>query len=231
MHYLLKLGFNIMKKYIILISLTILTACSDMEFEQDYTLNLTRTPIFTQTLKQNITPSQTKTAKHNYEICSGSKILFIGGSITAGAGSSEKSKSYSEEVGSWFDFFCGKEFKIKNISISGTGSDFAVYRLEHDLHDFIPDIAFYEFAVNDGGNENNIRKHVEGLIFKLNRLNPEMKIFSILTTMENHKRFYSEGDLPPIVEIHSQIASDSNIPAINVGQSLWKYLSIENEGI
>jgi lysophospholipase L1-like esterase len=156
------------------------------------------------------------------KICTYENIIFIGGSITAGAGASENSKTYANRVGQWFIDRCSNEINIKNISIGGTGSDFAVYRLEHDVDGFIPDIAFYEFALNDGGRPPDyIQKYVEALLYKLKRMNSSMIIFSILTTRESHMDFYKNGVLPPEVDAHMQVASANNIPVINVGQHLW----------
>ncbi len=164
-------------------------------------------------------------------ICNYKNIAFIGGSITVGAGASEKSKSYASKVGQWFVDNCPND-SIKNISIGGTGSDFAVYRLEHDLDGFVPDIAFYEFAVNDGGRQpDDIKHHVEALIYKLRRMNPEMLIFSVITTKGNHMEFYKGGIFPPAVDIHIQVASNEHIPVINVGQNLWAYVIKNNEEI
>ncbi len=156
------------------------------------------------------------------EICRYENIAFIGGSITAGAGASESSKSYAGMVGKWFFDHCSNIIHIKNISIGGTGSDFGVYRLEHDLGNFIPDITFYEFAVNDSSRPpDDIKKHIDSLIYKLRRINSKMLIFSVLTTRASHGDFYRVGALPPEVITHIQAASDNNIPVINVGQSLW----------
>ena len=179
-------------------------------------------------------PTETPTilvASKEPRICQYEGIAFIGGSITAGAGAS-KGNSYASKVGNWFISNCSYEINIKNISIGGTGSDFAAYRLEHDLGGFVPDIVFYEFAVNDGSSKDAyITKHVEALIYKLRRINPDMLIFSILTTKANQQQFYTLGNLPPTTNTHLQVAIDNNIPVINVGQSLWAYIAKNDEEI
>ncbi len=158
-------------------------------------------------------------------ICQYKKIAFIGGSITGGSGASQKSMSYASKVGEWFLSNCSEQISINNISIGGTGSDFAAYRLEHDLGRFIPDLAFVEFAVNDGRfKPDYIKEHIEGLVYKLRRINPDMLIFSVLTTRISHQEFYENGILPREVDIHLQTASELNIPVINVGQDLWTYV-------
>ncbi|MFN2233924.1 MAG: SGNH/GDSL hydrolase family protein [Anaerolineales bacterium] len=165
--------------------------------------------------------------------CDYENIVFIGGSITAGAGASTYEKSYASQVGQWFINQCpANNINIKNISVGGTGSDFAVYRVEHDLDGFVPDIAFYEFAVNDGIQPSEyISKHVEALLYKLKRINANMLIFCVLTTNETHGDSYTNGLLPTSVESHAQVAVANNIPAINVGQLLWQYVTKNSEEI
>ena len=217
-----------LKKIFLFVNLMILlTSCNGMS-----TLQPAITPTFTAVSTSTPQPASTATAYQISSItptmlgiCRYEHIAFIGGSITAGAGASESSKSYAKMVGKWFIDQCSNKIHIKNISIGGTGSDFAVYRLEHDLGNFIPDITFYEFAVNDGGRPpDDIKKHIESLIYKLRRINSKMLIFSVLTTRESHKDFYQAGTLPPVVDTYIQVASENNIPVINIGQSLWTYV-------
>jgi lysophospholipase L1-like esterase len=149
--------------------------------------------------------------------CQGNNIAFIGG-----AGASESAARYANRVGQWFINTCGDRIQIKNISIGGTGSDFAAYRLAHDLDGFVPDVAFYEFAVNDKGkHEAYIRQYVEALIYKLRKINPEILLFCVLTTDARDERAYQQGQLPASAAMHQRIAEENGIPVINVGQVLW----------
>ncbi len=163
-------------------------------------------------------------------MCHYQNIVFVGGSITRGAGASAPSNGYAARIGQWFAENCGSEVTVLNISIGGTGSDFGAYRLEHDLHGFVPDMAFYEFTVNDRQlEEAYIRKNVEALIFKLRRINPDMLIFSVLTVRDKDIELYGNNTLPPYVDIHQRVAAENHIPVINVGKYLWERVQ-ENGG-
>lgn len=188
----------------------------------------TRTQFLSTTLTTDIAESSNPTREirtvSSDNICRFKNVLFIGGSITAGAGASEKTKSYASKVGQWFIESCPyDDIRIKNISVGGTGSDFAVFRLEHDLQGFIPDISFYEFAVNDSKrpSQEEIIKYTSALIHKLRRMNPEMLIFSVITTRADYQQFYEKGILPPAVSAHIRAANVMNVPVINIGHLFW----------
>lgn len=209
-----------------LCSSIILSACQSAQTPSAVpaTLSSTASPVL-QTSTAEATATIEPLATSTPYRCAYKNIAFIGGSITRGAGASAPPNAYASKVGKWFIDKCGNEINVKNVSIGGTGSDFATYRLEHDLNGFIPDIAFYEFAVNDRRyDETHIRKHVEALIYKLRQINPKVVIFAILATNDSDAAYYESGTLPPTVDTHKRVASDHDIPIINVGQLLWQHV-------
>lgn len=92
-------------------------------------------------------------------------IVFIGGSITEGYGSNpyqaynyttdrdgtiKNTACYAGIVGQYFiDKYPDKDVKIYNSGASGSGSGYAIYRLENDILKYNPDMVFIEFAIND----------------------------------------------------------------------------------
>lgn len=78
-------------------------------------------------------------------------VGFLGGSNTEGAGAT------SWDNTSWRGLVTAElrrtypeaEIKAVNAAVGGTGSDLALYRLEHDLLKYEPNLVFIEFATND----------------------------------------------------------------------------------
>src|SRR5580698_5367485 len=73
------------------------------------------------------------------------RVGYLGGSITAAPGWRVKSLKWLQE-----QYPAAKLSEI-NAAIGGTGSDLGVFRAQHDVLQFKPDLLFVEFAVNDGG--------------------------------------------------------------------------------
>src|SRR4051794_27884990 len=67
------------------------------------------------------------------------RIAYLGGSITAQEGWRPKTLAYFQKA--------YPEAKVSqvNAAIGGTGSDLGVYRVQHDVLDFKPDLLFVEF--------------------------------------------------------------------------------------
>lgn len=79
------------------------------------------------------------------------KVAFLGGSITEGAGASDKSKRYSSLlIENYFKTkYPNKTVTEINAGIGGTGSDQGIIRLQKDIISQEPDVVFLEYAVND----------------------------------------------------------------------------------
>ena len=79
------------------------------------------------------------------------KVVYFGASITVGASASE------HDLYSWRalttrrlrETYPDCEIVEVNSSIGGTGSDFAVFRVEEDVIAHSPDLVFVEFCTND----------------------------------------------------------------------------------
>ncbi len=94
-------------------------------------------------------------------------IAFLGGSITYGAAASNRDKTcYAALVRDWWERMFPGQIKFINAGISGTNSNFGIYRLEADILSNKPDILIVEFAVNDGNGSGSFQYNHEAIIRK-----------------------------------------------------------------
>lgn len=89
-------------------------------------------------------------------------VVALGGSITQdGAG----------WIGPWLkNTFTKSAVTAFNAGMSGTGSEFAIFRLERDVIARRPDLVLFEFAVNDGRDRNRTIWSVESVVRRLKNL-------------------------------------------------------------
>ncbi len=78
-------------------------------------------------------------------------VGFFGGSITEGAGASNWDEtSWRAHLTKYLQTsYPTAEIIAINAAVGGTGSDLGLYRCQHDLLKYRPDLVFMEFAVND----------------------------------------------------------------------------------
>lgn len=97
-------------------------------------------------------------------------IAYLGGSLTAGAGSSDAAKtSYRSLVTQWVRSRAPQS-KITeiNAAVEGTGSTYGAIRVRRDVIAHKPDLVFIEFAGHDAcDSEEVVKKAVEGVIRQL----------------------------------------------------------------
>lgn len=161
-------------------------------------------------------------------------IVFLGGSITEGVGSSSYKSSevdyvnkdgsivfpncYAGEVGSYFkEKYKNKTVNIYNSGIGGTNSMLGLYRLRDEVICYDPDMVFVEFAVNDQNAPAQGAIYMEAIVRELLKLENPPIINFIYTTdesfktarIEHHKvaDYYGipEHDLQSVVE--AEVAS------------------------
>lgn len=136
-------------------------------------------------------------------------VVFLGGSITWGAGAVDPQKtSYRALVSSWLeDQFPKATIKSIDAAIGGTGSKLGVFRMDRDVTPYDPDLIFVEFAVNDGESPDTMET-MEGIIRKLHTHAPEAAIvilvigagagYSNLLTWKLHRSLAASYGLPCI---------------------------------
>ncbi len=138
------------------------------------------------------------------------RVAYLGGSITAASGYRIKTSKWLQE--NW------SKVKIHeiNASVSGTGSMLGVYRIEHDVLQYRPDLLFVEFAVNDGGTPpTSIWRQMEGIIRQTWLANPKTDIVFIYTFCVPFDKALIKGDLPQSASAMEMLADFHHIPSIN----------------
>ncbi len=151
------------------------------------------------------------------------KIAYFGGSITAADGWRVKTLK-------WFQ---GKYPKARisevNAAIGGTGSGLGVFRLDHDVLQFKPDLMFVEFAVNDGGADPlSIHRSMEGILRQSWKALPDMDICYVYTLAHDGMlNDLKNGKYPRAASAMEALADHYGIPSIHMGLEIAK---LEKEG-
>lgn len=147
-------------------------------------------------------------------------VLFVGGSITAGAGATG-GRGYADQLGEWlktkFD-----TVTVKNIAIGGTASQFGAYRLDNDLAGFVPDIAFIEFVQNDLDNKAFVYAYTDAIIYKLKQVNPKVAIVYVATSSVGEEALRRAGSRDPRAAYAEQVTTEDNGLFIDASSDLWK---------
>ena len=143
-------------------------------------------------------------------------IVYLGGSITQGAGANYGSNSWVGRISSTFTR-AYPDIKVNNYNkgIGGTGSDLGFYRLYDDVIKYDPDLVFVEFAVNDqDAPAEQTQRYMEGIVRNLLSLEEPPRIVFVYTTTQQFKA---------CVDTHEEVARYYGIPSIDL-QSYTKDL-------
>ena len=137
-------------------------------------------------------------------------IVFLGGSITEGAGASSKENCYANRVGEWFKSIYGNKMTVNyhNKGVGGTDSQYGLLRLTRDVISLKPDVVFIEFAVNDGGND--FRRYMESIVRSLAVASNPYIIFLYTTN----------ADYTTVTSYHENVANHYGIPQISLKEAL-----------
>lgn len=145
-------------------------------------------------------------------------IAYLGGSITAGAGSSKEENSYRALTTRWFrEQFPDVKITEVNAAIGGTGSDLGVFRVRRDVLEAKPDLLFVEFAVNDGGAAPaQILRAMEGIVRQTRRELPNCDIAFVYTYIAGFQGELAKGTLVRSMAADEIVAAHYGIASINV---------------
>ncbi|MCG6203140.1 GDSL-type esterase/lipase family protein [Rhodopseudomonas sp. HC1] len=153
-------------------------------------------------------------------------VLFVGGSVTQGAWASP-GKDYVTFLTDWLTTKIGS-VTMKNIAVGGTNSQFAVYRLEQDLDGFKPDIAFVEFSVNDEPDRAFVYENIDGLIYKLRRVNPNVVIIYIAASYPGEAALRRAGSSDDRVVYAREIVEKNGAIFVDAASHLWHHINLTN---
>jgi len=153
-------------------------------------------------------------------------IAYLGGSITQGGSSSHPSKSWVSLTTEWFrEKFPEAEIYEHNVGLSNTGSNYGIFRLDHDILDkVIPDLIFIEFTSNDWGRfgDENISKQNESIIRRLYEANPAIDIVFLFTSF---------GHDSPCRRASTALAEHYGLPVIDPGSQLKTLIDTQENGV
>jgi len=147
-------------------------------------------------------------------------VAYLGGSITAQNGWRVKSLANFQK-----EYPQAKLHEI-NAAIGGTGSNLGVFRIDHDVFAFKPDLLFVEFAVNDGGAAPaEIVKSMEGIVRKTWKEFPSCDICFVYTITEgNANGELKDGKMSRSASVMESIADHYGIPSVHMGVEIAKLL-------
>lgn len=161
-------------------------------------------------------------------------VAFLGGSITAGAGSSGNIQ-YKDGAGSgnarWSSQITKRYFQKKypnknvievNAGIGGTDSNLGLFRMKDQLINQCgtegPDVVFVEFAVNDmwvsNARPQEVHQRMEGIVRQLARLPKQPVIIFVYTAAwkeDTGFEWYQNS-----AKVHQQVADYYSIGSINL---------------
>lgn len=147
-------------------------------------------------------------------------IAYIGGSVTAGYGSTDwKEKSWPTLVSRWVEKKFGVKVRFVNAGIGGTSSYLANFRFDTEVAPVDPDLLFIEFAVNDfyeATDYRATRRQSESLLSKAYLLNPDMDIVYVFT----YDLHYENYDYPQL-RAHRDSADRNGLLSIQLSHFIY----------
>ena len=146
-------------------------------------------------------------------------IVYLGGSITRGAGVTDKNQCWVNRISQYFNTKFGgtKTVHNYNAGLGGTGSDMGIMRLEKDVLSKNPDYVFIEFAVNDIGKVNAAR-HMESIVRSLLAMDEVPYVTFVYTA----KYDAANSRLQNNAAAHQAVADYYGIPVIDLKPDLEK---------
>ena len=148
------------------------------------------------------------------------KVVYLGGSITEGAGASSVDTCYASLTSKWLEErYPNVKIESVNAGIGGTPSSFGMCRCKRDVLTHNPDMVFVEFAVNDSGitRPDLSGLYMESIVRQLLSFNKDIKIVFLFTIHLPMIKDYNNGKIPVSIISHTKVARYYNIPIINVG--------------
>lgn len=139
-------------------------------------------------------------------------VAYFGGSITSMNGWRNLTTAWLKAT------YPQATFKEVDAAIGGTGSDFGVFRLGHDVLRHNPDLLFVEFATNDGSTPGPVWRAMEGIVRQTWKHDPATDIvFAYTITKHTATNEYWRGFCNPAASAMEMLADHYGISSVNFG--------------
>ena len=194
-------------------------------------------------------------AKFNNGTADAINVVYMGGSITVGAGLPDNEKetlSWRALTTKWLNENSnGDTINSINAAYGETGTLFGAYRLNSEIlnNEAIgkPDLIFLEFAINDLIDGNKIYDHkelgdeaypkqnaaanmqFESIVRTIRNELPNCDIVTVLTTNENYAKQTTPDEWHRIAKEHKDISVEYKIPTVNAGYALAQQYDPSNK--
>lgn len=145
------------------------------------------------------------------------RIVYLGGSITEGAGASDKTRRWSTQITQYLNSLGigGTDFCEINAGIGGTNSAYGMMRLSRDVLSQNPQAVFIDFSLNDADDSESLSGRMyEGIIRKLMLL-PCVPYVICIGVVPNRETEYK-------TELHKKIAAHYGLQYIDVREAMEK---------
>lgn len=140
-------------------------------------------------------------------------LVFLGGSITQGAVSTQYTNCYAYLVYDWFvRRFPKTAFTYVNAGVGGTTSQFGAARAQEDVLSYKPDFVIIEFSVNDE-NDDFYQETYEGLVRRIYGDAYEPAVLLV------HNMFYDTGKSAE--EKHRAVGAHYGLPSVSMKTSIY----------
>ncbi len=139
------------------------------------------------------------------------RIAYLGGSITEGAGASDKTRRWSTQITEYLNSFDlgNTVFREINAGIGGTNSAYGMMRLSRDVISQAPQAVFIDFSLNDApDSQSSSLQMYEGIIRKIMSM-PTVPYVICIGVVPNRETEYK-------TELHKKIAAHYGIQYIDV---------------
>ncbi|MBR6808581.1 MAG: SGNH/GDSL hydrolase family protein [Clostridia bacterium] len=155
------------------------------------------------------------------------RVAYFGGSITEGAGSSNPEKTcYRAKMTKYLkDKFPDSDVTEINAAIGGTGTSLGMFRVNHDVLDYKPDLIFVEFATNDfGDSEGNVIPQTESIIRRIRSTLPCCDIVFLFSTALMVKEELDAGGKFESKLAQKKVCDHYGILTVDFGEYLLDYV-------
>ncbi len=157
-------------------------------------------------------------SRHTFERTHTGRVVFLGGSITAGGAWRQHTCDYLTKK------FPGTKFEFINAGIGSLGSVPHAFRLERDVLAHGPvDLLFLEAAVNDTSNTADpahMLRGIEGVVRHVRTVSPRTDIVQLHFVMPEHMADYNGGKVPASITEHEKVAVAYGNPSLNLSREV-----------